>query len=311
MDEQKPKAKQGIPLKKKRPVLLILIIIILIIAVGGLIINLLDTKSELTTLQSEKEQQRVELQTELDLVISEHNKIKEDYGTLSDSLFIKDSIIQENASEIKKLLNTKWEYYKIKKKLKLLQGVAQGYVHQMDSLYNVNKALTEENIRIKEEFSYELKLNSELTRVAEDLSEMVEQASVLKAYNTTAVPMRLKSNGKETPTDKARRLEKIKICFTLSENLIIPEGVKTLYVRIARPDKLILVKNKSDDYSFTFQGETLQYSMKEDIEYNNIQKDICLSWIKRYSKEPMMTGVYNVEIFSEDEVIGNAQFTLK
>ena len=311
MDEQKPKAKQGIPLKKKRPVLLILIIIILIIAVGGLIINLLDTKSELTTLQSEKEQQRVELQTELDLVISEHNKIKEDYGTLSDSLFIKDSIIQENANEIKKLLNTKWEYYKIKKRLKLLQGVAQGYVHQMDSLYNVNKALTEENIRIKEEFSYELKLNSELTRVAEDLSEMVEQASVLKAYNTTAVPMRLKSNGKETPTDKARRLEKIKICFTLSENLIIPEGVKTLYVRIARPDKLILVKNKSDDYSFTFQGETLQYSMKEDIEYNNIQKDICLSWIKRYSKEPMMTGVYNVEIFSEDEVIGNAQFTLK
>lgn len=311
MDEQKPKAKQGIPLKKKRPVLLILIIIILIIAVGGLIINLLDTKSELTTLQSEKEQQRVELQTELDLVISDHNKIKEDYGTLSDSLFIKDSIIQENANEIKKLLNTKWEYYKIKKRLKLLQGVAQGYVHQMDSLYNVNKALTEENIRIKEEFSYELKLNSELTRVAEDLSEMVEQASVLKAYNTTAVPMRLKSNGKETPTDKARRLEKIKICFTLSENLIIPEGVKTLYVRIARPDKLILVKNKSDDYSFTFQGETLQYSMKEDIEYNNIQKDICLSWIKRYSKEPMMTGVYNVEIFSEDEVIGNAQFTLK
>jgi hypothetical protein len=311
MDEQKPKAKQGIPPKKKSSGLLIFIIIILIIAVGGLIVSLFNTKSELTTLQSEKEQQRVELQTELDLVISDHNKIKEDYGTLSDSLFIKDSIIQENANEIKKLLNTKWEYYKIKKRLKLLQGVAQGYVHQMDSLYNVNKALTEENIRIKEEFSYELKLNSELTRVAEDLSEMVDQASVLKAYNTTAVPMRLKSNGKKIPTDKARRLEKIKICFTLSENLIIPEGVKTLYVRIARPDKLILVKNKSDDYSFTFQGETLQYSMKEDIEYNNIQKDICLSWIKRYSKEPMMTGVYNVEIFSDDEVIGNAQFTLK
>ena len=311
MDEQKPKAKQEIPPKKKSSGLLIFIIVILIIAVGGLIVWLTMTKSELTSLQSEKEQQRVELQTELEVVISEHNKIKEDYGTLSDSLFIKDSIIQENANEIKKLLNTKWEYYKIKKKLKLLQGVAQGYVHQMDSLYNVNKVLTEENIRIKEEFSYELKLNSELTRVAEDLSEIVEQASVLKAYNTAAVPMRLKSNGKEIPTDKARRCEKVKICFTLSENLIIPEGVKTLYIRIARPDKLILVKNKSDDYSFTFQSETLQFTIKEDIEYDNIQKDICLYWIKRYSKEPMMTGVYNVEIFSEDEVIGNTQFTLK
>lgn len=311
MDEQKPQEKQGIPPKKKNSGLLIFIIVILIIAVGGLIVWLIMTKSELTTLQSEKEQQKVELQNELDSLISEHNNIKEEYGTLSDSLFVKDSIIQENANEIKKLLNTKWEYYKIKKKLKLLQGVAQGYVHQMDSLYNVNKALTEENIRIKEEFNYELKLNSELTRVAEDLTEMVEQASVLKAYNTTAVPMRLKSNGKEIPTDKARRLEKIKICFTLSENFIIPEGVKTLYIRIARPDKLILVKNRSDDYSFTFQGETLQYSIMKDIEYNNIQKDVCWYWIKRYSKEPMMTGVYNVEIFSDDEVIGNTQFTLK
>lgn len=311
MDEQKPQAKQATPPKRKNSGLLFFIIIILIIAVVGLIIWLNMTKTELKTLQTEKEQQRIELTTELGSLMSEHNKIKTDYGTLSDSLFIKDSIIQENASEIKKLLNTKWEYYKIKKKLKLLQGVAQGYVHQMDSLYNVNKTLTEENIRIKEEFSYELKLNSELTRVAEDLSEMVEQASVLKAYNTTAVPMRLKSNGKETPTDKARRVEKIKICFTLSENLIIPEGVKTLYIRIARPDKLILVKNKSDDYSFTFQGETLQYSIMKDIEYNNIRKDVCLDWIKRYSKEPMMTGVYNVEIFSDDEVIGNSQFTLK
>jgi len=311
MNEQKKPQSNQITLPKKKRLGLFIFIIILIITVGGLIGWLLMTKSDLSILQSEKEQQRIELTTELDSLISDHNKIKIDYGSLSDSLFIKDSIIQENASEIKKLLNTKWEYYKIKKKLKLLQGVAQGYVHQMDSLYNVNKTLTEENIRIKEEFSYELKLNSELTRVAEDLSEMVEQASVLKAYNTTAVPMRLKSNGKETPTDKARRVEKIKICFTLSENLIIPEGVKTLYIRIARPDKLILVKNKSDDYSFTFQGETLQYSIMKDIEYSNIQKDVCLDWIKRYSKEPMMTGVYNVEIFSDDEVIGNSQFTLK
>jgi len=311
MDQQKPQAKQEIPPKKKTSGLFILIIIILIIAVGGLIVWLMMTKTELSTLQTEKEQQRVELQIELDSLLSEHNNIKEEYGTLSDSLFVKDSVIQENANEIKKLLNTKWEYYKIKKKLKLLQGVAQGYVKQMDSLYNVNKALTKENIRIKEEFDYELKLNSELTRVAEDLSEMVEQASALKAYNTTAVPMRLKSNGKEVPTDKARRLAKIRICFTLSENLIIPEGAKTLYARIARPDKLILVKNKSDDYSFTFQGETLQYSIMKDVEYNNIQKAVCMDWIKRYSKKPMMTGVYNVEIFSDDEVIGNAQFTLK
>ncbi len=47
----------------------------------------------------------------------EHQRIKDEYGAISDSLFVKDSIIEANAIEIKKLLNTEWEYYKIKKKL--------------------------------------------------------------------------------------------------------------------------------------------------------------------------------------------------
>jgi len=311
MNEQKKPQSNQITLPKKKRLGLFIFIIILIITVGGLIGWLLMTKSDLSILQSEKEQQRIELTTELDSLISDHNKIKIDYGSLSDSLFIKDSIIQENATEIKKLLNTKWEYYKIKKKLKFLQGVAQGYVHQMDSLYNINKSLTKENIRIKKEFNYELKLNSELTCVTEYLSEMVEQASVLISYNITAVPIRLKSNGKEIPINKSRRIDKIKICFTLSENLIISNGVKTLYIRITRPDKLILIKNKTDDFSFTSQGETLQYSIMKDIEYNNVYKDVCLYWVKRYSKKPMMIGIYNLEILFDNEVIGNTQFTLK
>ncbi len=108
-------------------------------------------RSQLLKLVNEKEAEKSEMQHELDSLMTEHNNIKSLYGTLSDSLSAKDSIIQRNAEEIKKLLDTEWEYNKIRKKFAMLQKVAQGYVHQMDSLYTVNRELMAENEQIRQD----------------------------------------------------------------------------------------------------------------------------------------------------------------
>ena len=308
-EHTKPPKNEPVTVKKSSNTLKIIVGILIAIIVA-LAVWLVLTKSNLNTLLTEKENQRVELQSELDSLLTEHNSIKEEYGTLSDSLFVKDSIIQANAREIKKLLNTQWEYYKVKKKLRLLQKVAQGYVHQMDSLYRLNKELTNENIKIKREYQLELKKNVELTKVTGELTEKVEEASVLKTYKVTANAIRSRSGGKESITDKARRVNKIKICFTLSENAIIPAGNKEIYVRIARPDNKILTKGRGDEYSFIYQGEKLQYSIKKSIDYQNKSMDICLYWTKRQTQE-MTTGLYKVEIFEGDNVIGHAKFSLR
>ncbi|MBE9480105.1 MAG: hypothetical protein IMY69_00250 [Bacteroidetes bacterium] len=308
-EHTKPPKNEPVTVKKSSNTLKIIVGILIAIIVA-LAVWLVLTKSNLNTLLTEKENQRVELQSELDSLLTEHNSIKEEYGTLSDSLFVKDSIIQANAREIKKLLNTQWEYYKVKKKLRLLQKVAQGYVHQMDSLYRLNKELTNENIKIKREYQLELKKNVELTKVTGELTEKVEEASVLKTYKVTANAIRSRSGGKESITDKARRVNKIKTCFTLSENAIIPAGNKEIYVRIARPDNKILTKGRGDEYSFIYQGEKLQYSIKKSIDYQNKSMDICLYWTKRQTQE-MTTGLYKVEIFEGDNVIGHAKFSLR
>jgi hypothetical protein len=142
-NEIKSKSRSNIPM--------IALIILLIIIVIGLIIVLLQTRTNLKSLLAEKEQQRVELKQELDSLLVEHDKVKVVYGQLSDSLFVKDSVIQANATEIRRLLDTEWEYYKVKKKLAQLQTVAQGYVMQMDSLYRVNATLSEENVAIRKD----------------------------------------------------------------------------------------------------------------------------------------------------------------
>ncbi len=308
MNEQAPTVVNN---PKKSGKFLIVILVILALAVIGLLIWVFYMKSDMKVLMDEKEMQRVELQGELDSLMYEHEQIKVEYGTLSDSLFVKDSIIQANAGEIRKLLDTQWEYYKIKKKLGLLQKVSQGYVRQMDSLYTVNKALVEENEEIRGDLLDAREENEMIIRDKDILNEKVEQASILQIYNMNVVGVRDRGAGKEKDTDKASRVDKIKVCLTISENKIVEPGTKEIYVRIARPDKLILTKDRSDEYTFMYKGEKIQYSIKKLINYQNLSMDFCLYWAKSYPDKEVMKGTYHVEIFFEEEVIGHTQFRLK
>ncbi|MEA5108980.1 MAG: hypothetical protein VB072_01045 [Lentimicrobium sp.] len=288
----------------------LIIIVILLAAMALLTWLYLSTRSRLGSLLEEKEKQRVELQHELDSLITEHNNIKLEYGSFSDSLAAKDSIIQANAIEIRKLLDTQYEFYKVKKKLDRLRSISQGYLKQIDSLYTVNQELKAENEQIRSSYQMEQQKSSSLLKDKEALTEKVTMAAVLKAYKITASGVR-GSGDKERITDKAKRVEKVKVCFTLGENPLLSAGAKDIYIRIARPDKIILARGRGDDYSFSYKGEILQYTMRETVNYQNQAMDICTYWINRSAKENLPEGVYVVSVYTGDFEIGQTSFELK
>jgi myosin heavy subunit len=291
-------------LRKYQIILSLLAILILI-----LIFWLLIQRSQLMRMVREKEAEKTELQHELDSLMTEHNNIKVSYGALSDTLRAKDSIIQKNAIEIRKLLDTEWEYNKIRKKLEMLQKVAQGYVHQMDSLYTVNRELTAENDRIRQEVKTEQNRNQSLMKDKEELREKMNQAAFIKAYDVRATAFKIKSGGKEQVTDKANRTDRIRVCFTLGENPLVPAGKKIVYVRIQRPDNVTVIKSKYD--TFVFNGQTLSFSLREDIDYQGKSMNLCLDWTKKDTDKPAMKGRYIVSVFADDKSIGEGSFDLK
>jgi len=219
--------------ERKLSILLYIIIGLLVLGIIALVIWMRTDKARLNSLLKEREKITVELQQELDSLMSEHEDVKFLYGALSDSLKVKDSVIQANAVEIKKLLNTEYEYYLVKKKLARLQIISQGYVRQMDSLYTINQALTVENTELREEVKAEQQKSRNLTMEKAQLTEKVEEASILRTYRVTAVGIRSKGTSKEIVTDKAKKVDKIKVCFTITQNTVIPAGLKTSYIRIA------------------------------------------------------------------------------
>jgi hypothetical protein len=289
-----------------------IIIIIMGVIIAVLVWQLIVTKTRVNTFTVEKETaqtQNKELQHELDSLLVEHEKIKSEYGTLSAQLTEKDSIILAKADEIQTLIASQADYYKIKKKLDYLRGITQGYISQIDSLYTVNKELKDKNVEITDKFEKEQVKTTELTKDKEQLTEKVSLASTLKAYNIKGVPVKSKSGGKkEEVVDKAKKADRIKVSFTLSENLIAPSGSKNIFVRIARPDDRIMTVADDDAHSFEYNGQNIQYSLKESIDYQNKAVDLILYWDKI---EDFTEGTYVVSVFTDGYLIGESQFVLK
>ncbi|MCK5857668.1 MAG: hypothetical protein KAG64_09260 [Bacteroidales bacterium] len=257
------------------------------------------------------EQERVQLDRELDSLMLEYEQVQDDYGTLTDSMTTKDSVIQANAKEIKRLLAKSHDYRKIKRQLRILRGIQQSYVDQLDSLYTVNHELQTKleiaNVSIQEEQSRSKTLSKE----KEALSKKVEVGSVIKAYNVTGKGYHLKGKKlREVETHKARRTDRVKICFTLAENLVADPGEKTVYIRVARPDGVIIRKGDGDAYAFVANKTKLQFTMKKSIDYKNKAISMCVLWDK-HGDNDAMKGTYNISVYMDHQKIGSSSFELE
>ena len=300
--------------KKNNKTILYAALAALAVALVALIVMFVrmgSVKSDLKELEAEKEMQRMDFQAEVDSLLRVHNELKESYGELSAELAEKDSIIQADAVENKKLLDSQWEYNRIKKKVEALQLISQKYVRQMDSLYTVNRELVAENERIREEYQAERRENSNLTRQKEELTNKVNMASTMKIYSLSASPVYFKGGSKETETNKANRAERVRFDFTLAQNDLVQAGTKLFYVRIADPTKSIICKGTGDEYAFESNGEILQYTEKVTVNYDNKEKDVRAYYIKP-SGVKMMPGYYFVDIYEQGgKLVGQTSFELK
>lgn len=290
--------------KKYNTIIAILSVIIVVLA-----ILLIMVKSNVNTIVVEKEtavEQRDELKFELEELLAEHELIKSEYGQLTDQLTEKDSMIIAQAKEIEKLINSQADHRRIKRQLDYLRGITQGYVNQIDSLYTVNQQLTAEIVTTRKSLDSEKQRSFELSQEKTGLEEKITSAAVLRAYNISIKALNLRSSGKESETDRARRADAIRVCFTVSENSLIPAGTKDIYVRIARPDNYILTQG---GYTFIYQGNRIQFSEKGNINYNQKSQNVCITYNR--GEVEFKPGKYGVNIFADDNEIGSTSFELK
>ncbi len=246
-----------------------------------------------------------ELQHELDSVLEDYYMVRLEYDSI---LADKDSIIQANADEIQRLITRQADYYRIRRQLNLLQEVTQNYVREIDSLYTENRVLKAENIQMREEIQIVQRRTTELAQDKQVLESKVEEAATLRAYQIEATPFRLRGRGREDHTDRAGRVEQIRVCFLIGENPITPPGTYNVYMRIAGPDGNILRLSEDDAHAFTHQNDTLQFSVRGRFDYQNMEMTQCLNWERI---EEFEAGIYSISLFTDEFRLGETSLHLR
>ena len=268
-------------------------------------------KPTLNKVYTEVENKNAELQTELDSLLAEHNRIKEQYGELSDQLSEKDSIIMASAAEIEKLINSQADYNRIRKQLARLQNISQEYVKEMDQLYLENQALKEENQQVRATLEQEREVTRTIQKSNEDLEQKISKAATFKAYNIKSAGYIVRNKGAEEQTDKASKVKRIKTTLMLGENSLIEPGPVNIYCRIAIPETgKIITMGSGDTYSFVHNGQRLQYSCKTAVNYDNKAQNVTLVW-DLMSDDKAIKGQYSVQLYTDDQYLGESFFTLR
>lgn len=137
------------------------------------------------------------------------------------------------------------------------------------------------------------------------LSQVVEDASVLYATNLKVFGVIERSSGKMVPTERARRSDKLKICFTVAKNKLVQAGDQELYVQVIDPKNNTLGENSQ----IQFGNEILTYSLISKFNYENKDLDVC-EFVSPRGKD-FETGRYVVNVFNEKDLVSTVEFTLK
>lgn len=290
----------------RRKSVLILLLLLLIVLASLTVWQF--RKQAITSAKNEQAMaDNLALQHELDSLLFAHEQTKSQYGELTDQLFFKDSLISLKADSIRLLIRRQADYNSIRRELNRLREESTMYMAHIDSLYRVTQILEAENREIRTQYQAEQIRSQKLTVERAELSQKVAVGSILKAYNILPTAYRLRS-GNAKPTDKARRADRLEVCFTIGENLVVESGKRDVYVRITRPDKQVLTRD--DQSQFMFNGEMISYSIKQNIRYLNKEMNLCVHWDKIDEKADAMEGVYDIVIIVDDFVIGQTQIEL-
>lgn len=287
------------PSRSKTPVILFVTAAILATALIAVGVLYFVQKNNMAEMEKVLTEEKDSLANELVLLMHGYDTLMTNNDTLNARL-------AEEQEKIERLLSINASNAQLirtyKKEIGTMREIMKSYIVQIDSLNTRNKLLVAENIEIKEQINRFEQSNQELSKVREELSTKVEIASVIQAKDIRPTPL----NQRRKETDRISRMVNLMVCFTLRENAIAEAGSKTVYMRVLRPDSLLVTV--SPDNVFQAGDEDLIYTESRTVDYLNQDIEVC---IYVDNNGDFIEGTYSVELYLEGTLIGTGSFMLK
>lgn len=258
------------------------------------------------------------LQKELEDATRLYDMIKTSSADMAHS---KDSVIKRRDREIadkrnriqellSKVNATEKDLAEAKGLIASLNTDIAGYKKQVEMLQGENLVLIREKNTVIQQRDKVQKDYDSATTVIKAKEEVIDVASTLHASNFSILGIDETKDGKEKKTDKAKKVDKLRISFEIDENRVAQSGPKNIFVCITGPDGKPLVAEALGSGKFnTRDGEQKLYTQKIDINYTQGQRQpVSIDWKQNTSFEK---GDYKIEVYNNGFKIGEGVSNLK
>jgi len=251
-------------------------------------------------------EQKNMLRDELDDLIDEHDDLLDEYGELNEQLHEKDSVIQHQIAEIRNLIRTKNDLSEARKKIATLKDISKRYLANIDSLLVVNEVLVlEKDSVVKANKNINWK-NYKLNKQNKKLAEKVSRGSVLEVFDLEIETIRYRSTGRELATKYAKKVQKIRTCFSVSANSISDAELKTIYFQVIDENGILVLGN--DDCTTTVADSLINCTSLAKFEYDNIEMSHCFEWER---VQVLLPGKYQINLIIEGSIAAQKNLKLR
>ncbi|MEC4005820.1 hypothetical protein OX283_014205 [Flavobacterium sp. SUN052] len=282
------------------------IILVLSLLLLGSLFYIFKLTTETKTLQTEV----ASTKTEKENVLKDLQELKATYdAAIAENTSMSDELIAEREkvvglmAQLEKSKGDAASMAKYKQQFLGLQTKMNSLMQEVEVLKKDNAKLTTNLDSTKVVLADSKNYNQVLVGQNEELSKTVEKGSKLSVLNLKTGAYKLKSSGKQVETDKASRVDILKISFTIAENSIAKSGDKTYYVQVIDGKNNVL----GDKATTSFGDKTLTYSFTSVVKYENKTTEVTQDLPgKGFEK-----GTYFVNVFDKGELVSKSSFNLR
>jgi len=265
------------------------------------------------SLYSESKSTEKQLVSEKQQVMNDLDKMVKQYDIAIAENKVKNQNLEDARGRIQRLIdsletskNTVNSLFRYKKRYLMLEEEMNVLLEENDRLKLEKEllamSLDSTQVQLKEKNIFADSLVSQNTK----LTTTVKMASALQTVGLKGLGVIERSSGKQIPTERARRSDKLKVCYTVTKNELAEAGDKVFYVQVIDPNSNVLGSNEQVE----FGNKVLNYSLTSTFEYLNDHLDIC-EYITRPEKSKFAKGIYYINVFNGAELMSSSQFELK
>lgn len=267
-------------------------------------VSLYQDKQKTTAILTKEKELVVEdltsLKSEYDKAILESNATNEELVSARDNIAKYIDSVQTMKADIASL-------YRYRKQVGILTKEREQLLRKVDSLTRSNTFLAMQRDSTYVELEKQTIFNDSLVVQNTQLADVLEKGSALNLSKFSVDAVKERSSGKLVSTSRARATDKLKVCFTVADNVIAQAGDREFYIEVLDPQGNVLGESFSKT---TDSGASVTYSKGTDFYYENRSLDVC-DFIDKpvgdFQKGNYMVNVYDNGL----KLLGTSKFQLK